>query len=251
MADRDLNALNKIGLIPGPGEDEGSFRERVERTMGRLKGGEWIPDAHWQWVREFLGELFDVKPLYIGAFYSNQGLAPWQGAASWIKGRDLVSVQLRKGLKKGSYLGMYRREEILAHEAVHAARSGFDEGRYEEFFAYMTSEKGWRRVLGPIVRRPWEVWPLFGAMAAGAFWPGAYLGAIGWRMGGFVRLIRGHRVLRKAGEAIRGEVGDRKRARAVLFRLTDQEIEALAKGKRLKEMAQNDLRWKVIQSYWE
>jgi hypothetical protein len=251
MKDLDLYRLNQSGWIPGPKESEEEFLQRVERSKRRFERGEWIPDAHWQWVREFLGKMFDVKPLYICAFYSNRSLAPWQGAASWIEGRDLCSVQMRTQLKKGSYLGLYRREEILAHEAIHAARSGFDEGRFEEFFAYMASEKKWRRILGPIVRRPWEVWPLFLFMVGGIFFPLCYLGVMGWMSAGFVRLIRGHFVLRKASEALLGKVRDESKVRAILFRMTDLEIESLAKGKSLCELAQNDLRWKVIQCYLE
>lgn len=252
MTDRELLALDSMGLIPGPGEDESSFLARVARVKEKFHSGQWIPESHWDWVRESLYQMFDVKPLYICAFYSNQNLAPWQGAASWIEGRTLSSIQLRIGLRKGSYLYLYSREEILAHEAVHAARSGFDESRFEEFFAYMTSEKKWRRVLGPILQKPWEVWPLFVMLVSGILWPVCYLGAALWSGIGFFRLIRSHRQLERAAKQILASIQDPRKVRAILFRLTDAEIEAFSKGENMEHYAQTQscLRWKIIRSYY-
>ena len=202
MTDRDLLALDKSGFLPGPDEGEAEYLARVEQTKKKFEEGYWIPEPHWDWVRTYLEGLFDIKPLYICAYYSNKRLAPWQGAASWIDGRRLDSIQLRSALKKGSYLGLYRREEILAHEAIHAARSGFNESVFEEFFAYMTAEKKWRRVLGPILRRPWEIWPLFLFMLLGIYSPVFYWGASVWMGIGFFRLIRCHIVLNRAGKEL-------------------------------------------------
>ncbi len=251
MTDAELLVLDQIGFVPGPGEEEGAFLNRVERTKEKFAKGEWIPDSHWSWIREYLDQMFHVKPLYICAFYSNRGLAPWQGAASWIEGRELHSVQLREKLRRGSYLGIYSREEILAHEAVHAIRSGFDEDRSEEFFAYMTSEKRWRRIFGPILQRPWEAWPFLVAITGGVIWPACYLAAAIWLGIGFFRLIRQHRQLKKAARQILERVGDERKTRAILFRLTDREIEAFSKGVKIEEYAQvqTELRWRVIWNY--
>jgi hypothetical protein len=195
--------------------------------------------------------MFHVKPLYICAFYSNRSLTPWQGAASWIEGRALISIQLRKALQKGSYLGLYSREEILAHEAVHAARSGFNESRFEEFFAYMTSQKKWRRVLGPILHRPWEAWPFLLSLMGGIFFELLFLGAAFWMGLGFIRLAKHHRILKMAADQILKIVQDPGITRAILFRLTDQEIKKFAKGEEVKEMAAEPqtLRWKIIRNY--
>ncbi len=251
MTDADLLALDKIGFIPGPGETEESFLSRVDKAKKYFQSGGWIPPAHWDWVREYLDEMFNVKPLYICAFYSNRGLAPWQGAAAWIEGRALSSIQLRTGLKKGTYLGIYSREEILAHEAVHAARSGFDENRCEEFFAYMTSEKGWRRVLGPILQRPWEAWPFLLSCIAGVFWPPGYLGGAFWAALGFARLCKQHWRLKRAAATLFKRTGDARTTRAILFRLTDEEIEKFSKGVDLQAFADKQLclRWRIIRNY--
>lgn len=247
MTDLDLFALNQEGFIPGPGEEEALFLARVAETKRKFNEGAWIPESHWNWTREYLSQLFDVKPLYICAFYSNRKLAPWQGGASWIEGRALHSVQLRKS----SWLARLSREEILAHEAVHAVRCGFQEDGYEEFFAYMTSEKQWKRVLGPILQRPWEAWPFLLLIAGGIVWPVCYLGAAIWSGIGFCRLIRRHNRLRKAAAWILKKIKDPRLARAVLLRLSDEEIEAFSRSKDVEAYAkrQTCLRWKIIQNY--
>lgn len=251
MTDSELMALDKMGFIPGPGEKEEDFLLRVDVVKKKYEGGSWIPESHWDWVRAYLDQMFNVKPLYICAFYSNRKLAPWEGAASWIDGRTLSSIQLRSKLRKGSYLGIYSREEILTHEAVHAARSGFDESRYEEFFAYMTSEKRWRRALGPILRRPWEAWPFLMAACLGVVWPLFYWGATFWAGCGFWRLIREHRALGRAAEKLLKRVRDQRIVRAILFRLTDREIRAISRGENIDAYAQRQtcLRWRIIQNY--
>lgn len=248
MTDLELLELNREGFIPGPFEFEEDFSKRVALVKKVFKIGEWIPASHWDWVKVSLGEFFDFEPNSLPAFYSNESLRLWQGAASWVEGKRIVSIQLRKALKRGSYLGIYKREGILAHEAVHAARSAFDEPENEEFFAYMTSEKKWHRVFGPIIRRPWEVWPFFIAMIGGAVFPAAYLGAAILAFIGFYRLIRQHRRLRLAMEKIVDVVIDKRIARAILFRLTDNEILMFSKGENIEDYRkkQRCLRWRLI-----
>jgi hypothetical protein len=245
MTDAELIRFNERGLIPGPGELEEEFSFRAAEAGKKDRG---IPENHWDWARARLKEIFDFEPRYVSAMYSNKGLAPWQGAASWIEGREIALVQMNERLKSGSLLGLYDRDEILAHEGVHAARSGFDEDGCEEFFAYLVSEKKWLRVLGPIVKRPWEVWPLLIGAALGLVSPWGTLAAALWTGLGFLRLIRQHRTLAKAGNRVFKSVQDRRRARAILFRLTDREIGQLARGMDLEEYAkkQGCLRWRLI-----
>jgi len=243
MTDDYLLALDKIGFIPGPDEDEASFLLGVNETKARFDSGDWIPESHWHWVREHLGAMFNVKPLYICAFYSNRNLTPWQGAASWIEGRALHSIQLKNKLRKGTYLGIYSREEILAHEAVHAVRSGFNEDRYEEFFAYMASSSRWRRVLGPIVERPWEIYPFLIFSFCGTLFPYLYWASLLWVSMGFLRLLKRHRTLKKALSRVK--------SLKVLLRLTDREIEIFAKGQDIQAYAsaESSLRWRVLRHY--
>ncbi len=252
MTEEDLQALNLRGFFPGPRETEEEFLLRVsitEQAFISLKDPV-IPESHWDWVRSFLREFFDFSPYLLPAFYSNRSLAPWQGAASWIENGRIVAVQLRKALKKGSFLKIYSREEILAHESVHAARSAFPKSRFEEFFAYMTSESKYRRVMGPIVERPIEVWPFVVFCLLGTIDMRAFFGAIIWVSLGCYRLIQGHWILRKASEHLRRWMDSEKKIRSFLLRLTDHEIESLAKGAQIQTICDSSLRWKLLSSVY-
>lgn len=251
MKDEELLSLNQAGFIPGPDENVEAFQARVQRSKRKFEEGSWIPPAHWDFAKENLSRLFDVKPLYICAFYSDKNLTPWQGAAAWIEGTELHSIQLRKSFAKGSFLKLYDRSEILAHEAVHAARSAFPNQRFEEYFAYMTSSKKWRQIMGPILRNPWEVWPFFLTCLLGAIWPISFLFATFWATLGFLRLIKSHYILRKASVQIFQETGDYQKTRSILVRLTDEEIERFTNGETIARYGQgrHDLRWKIILTY--
>jgi len=262
MSDEELLQLNQEGFIPGPQETEILFLERVKKTKEYFLAKSWIPRSHWDWAKLRVKDLFDFEPRWLPVFYSNQGLAPWEGAAAWIEGGSIQAIQLRQGLKKGRYLGLYDRDEILAHEAVHGARCAFEESGNEEWFAYLTSEKKWRRALGPILRRPGEIWPFLAAAFGGIccqwaaiYWENLELVskicfwiACFWIVLGFWRLIRHHQRLKQASKAALHWTGSPARARALLFRLTDREIELFAKGTDLKEYVekQSCLRWKLI-----
>ncbi len=266
MNDEELLQLNREGFIPGPDEEEKLFLERVEKTKDRVRKEGGIPTAHWEWAGLRVKELFDFEPRWLPVIYSNKGLSLWEGAAAWIEEGTIHSIQLRTGLKKGQYLfGLYERDEILAHEAAHGARAAFEESGNEEFFAYATSDKKWRRVLGPLLRKDWEVWPFLIAVFmavfcqwAAIYWDGFEIGAgicfwmaSLWIGLGFWRLIRHHRRLKMASKAalhlVRTPCNSSK-ARALLFRLTDREIDLLAEGKDFKKYAeaQNGLRWRLI-----
>ena len=171
-----------------------------------------------------------------------QGLSLWEGAACWIdNGR--AHLQLRENFRKGSYLG-YRREEVIAHEAVHAARALFHEPQNEEFFAYATSPKRWRQVLGPLLRRPWEPWLFLITFALGMFSEIALIASLCVLTVGFWRLIAQHRRRSRAAHTLLRTLHHPKIVRAVLFRMTDAEIRTLAKNQ--MPPPDNTLRWKLL-----
>jgi hypothetical protein len=250
MTDEELLFLNDSGFIPGPTESEMDFKRRVESTKQAFfkLGVSAIPSSHWDWVGNKLRDQFGFTPLCLPAFYSNRSLMPWQGAAAWVERGQILAIQLRESFRKGTFLGIYQRGEILAHEAVHAARSAFPLDRWDEFFAYMTSGISWRRALGPIIQRPWEVWPFLIFCLMGVFVPGLFLVAALWMSIGFCRLIRCHRILHRASLFLKKLGFTDHRARSVLLRLTDSEIISLSKRNNIFLFMQSDdnLRWRLI-----
>lgn len=244
ITDQELLSFNAQGFIPGPGETEGRFLERINAVKSSLNAERSVSRAQWEWVRNHLQGLFDFKPQSLIAFYSNEHLAPWQGAACWITEEGVPKLQLREGFRKGKYLGLYSREETLAHEAIHAARAGFEEEGFEEFFAYASAQRKWRKVLGPIVKKPWEAWIFLTFLVIGIFWGGGFLAATLWMSVGFYRLAKQHYCLTKAFRVLIGRLKQEKKARSVLLRLTDREIEELAAGTWLD--GDTSLRWRLI-----
>ena len=245
MNDQELLVLNARGFIPGPSETETHFIERIAATEAIFTTKEAIPRAHWDWVKHHLSELFGFEPGSLLAFYSNANLTPWQGAACWIDENSVPQLQLREAFRKGHYLSLYSREETLAHEAVHAARTAFDEPENEEFFAYATSEKKWRRALGPIFKRPWETWLLIGTLFLGVFSEWGILASFLLISLGIYRLARQHIRRARACTTLMKQGKEKSVVRAILFRLTDHEIRRLAKGREL--LSDHSLRWRLLQ----
>lgn len=221
--------------------------EGVVKTRGSLASMD--PKIHWEWVRSQLREAFDVDPIWLPIIYSNRSLAPWQAGATWTQGTRLVSIQLREAFRKGTFLGIYQREDVLAHEAVHGVRASLESEKWEEFFAYMVAGSRVRRFLGPLIQRPWEVWPFLGLSFLGALLLGPFPSlAAGWAGLGVLRLLKNRFRLRRAAREVGRVIKGKREIRAFLFRLKDEEIDQLAKGISLKALAEKNqtLRWQIL-----
>lgn len=212
---------NRRGLIPGPSEDKDAFLARVQAA---------------QPVSEGAVELYGISPDWVEVIESNQGLMPWHGAVMMTDGSK-TALQVRRQLPWG-----YDREELVAHELAHVGRCAFDEPLFEEFFAYRLSKKRWRRILGPVITRPREVWLLMAAMLVGPWVPIIPCTAL---VVGFTRLARRHWQLRRCVRWLYSKVGSR--AWAVAYRLTDREIVLAAAG-RLKSDCSP--RWQMLSAVY-
>ncbi len=149
LSDAELLAYNKRGLIPAPDETEAQFLQRIRSLKSEEVNDPLIPED-WDEAHALTRLLFDFSADWVKAFYSKKQLPFWQGAVTWLG--DPPLIQLHPELKKGSYLKLYHRKEVLAHEAVHAMRTPLAANRFEEYFAYLTSERSWRSKLGPLFR---------------------------------------------------------------------------------------------------
>lgn len=161
---------NIQGFIPGPTETEEKFLERVsfcknlEQHLSASKSG--FPfQANDPQSKEIVSEAFDlteklygIRPNWVPAFFSNYQMSPWHGGCAWIFQLDAHSpvsafLQLRaKFLNDSTFLKIYKRKELLAHELAHVGRMNYQEPQFEEMFAYQSSSAKWRRFFGPIVQ---------------------------------------------------------------------------------------------------
>ena len=166
-----LLELNQKGIIPGPQESETAFLERAKyclslQTSLRDELSKEVPfalelPASHEMLRSALAKTsdsFDMEPSWIPLFFSNYRLAPWHGGCAWIfqitDNAPLGALlQLQKTFRhNSSYLGIYHRDELIAHELAHVGRMAFNEPRFEEFLAYSTADSKFRRRFGPIVQ---------------------------------------------------------------------------------------------------
>lgn len=161
-----LEAFDQKGWIPGPSEGEKAYLARVKALEHFFSYppetvDHFLTDRDWEAANRRVEALYDCAPDWIVAHYSNDQLSFFQGAATWIvreKEVRIPLIQLKEKFESGSLFKFYGRDEVLAHEAVHAVRMQFDEPKFEEIFAYRTSTRWWRRFLGPLFEKPWEAY---------------------------------------------------------------------------------------------
>lgn len=262
MNDKRLLELNGMGLIPGPNETESEFIRRVDYCL----------KLHANWpglnsLKEFdsiktIGEfseealtrtthLYGINPKWIPLFFSNYQLMPWHGGTAWIfqENDDLPTsafFQLKKIFQKNRYyLGIYDRQELIAHEISHVGRMMFEEPKFEELIAYRTSSSPFRRFFGSIVQSSTEsmifVMLMFLILCLDfffisfdyeeAFQYSLWLKLIPFVLigYGFFRLWNRQRQFKKALQNIKGAIKKEEDAEAVIYRLTDKEIELFSK----------------------
>lgn len=162
---------NKQGFIPGPNESKAAFAERVafcqnlEQHLVEKVGQDLPFESDHQTAQHLLNEampltheLYGIQPRWVPLFCSNYQLAPWHAGCAWIFQLDektpmAAFLQLRARFSTSStYLGLYRRSELIAHELAHVGRMLYHEPQFEEILAYQSSYSTWRRWLGPIVQ---------------------------------------------------------------------------------------------------
>lgn len=256
--DEEWLSWNRQGWIPGPGETRAHFIARRAAASTVVGDGVHVTSEEWKDSQELLGALFDLEPKSFVAFYSDRNLMPWQGAVSWMGSDGTAWIQLRSSFRDGRYRRLYARSEVLAHEAVHVARSAFQEPKWEELFAYRTSRYRWRRWLGPCIESPWEVWLFFWMLIGSEV---ALIGTHSWLgMSPLALLIlfamvrRGWRewILYRAKQTVAPLLRNPHRAEAVLMRLSDAEIRSFARWDRQSVHsyihAQGELRWALLRA---
>lgn len=280
FTDEELLVINREGLIPGPDENADAFYQRVHYcrnlrreigsqldVKGELGGSDLLLEA-----APITQKLFDIVPEWAPVIFSNHRLAPWHGGCAWIFQQTPNTplgafFQLREVFAASKrYLGLYDRNELIAHEAAHVGRMAFEEPQFEEMLAYRTSKSGFRRIFGPIAQSPWEslVFVILVILSMVVNFLGLYEHLyLGWItitpwifLGiGLGRLWVRHRQFQRCLHRLQEALGDTFKANAVIYRLRDEEIMRFGKLTReelLHEVAdQRSLRWRVIrQAYF-
>lgn len=202
----------------------------LEETTQKLPFG----DAFLSALKEKTGFTLPWIPV----LYSNKKLALWHGGCAWIYQKEKggpkgAFFQLRRAFSTQDKAFGYSKEEILIHEAVHAARMEFEEPQFEEFLAYRTSPNRFRRAFGPVFSNAAEavifLLSLFVPIVLFFYIPLYYdlipfalpLLVIFW---GLFRLGYRHRILNQCYQKLSGLCASTQRADHLLLLLTDREM---------------------------
>lgn len=274
---------NREGLIPGPDETEVSYLERVKKCLGLKEELLKTPLGEIEepsFVEKILKEplliterLYGMTPHWVPLFFSNYQLAPWHGGSAWIfKEREdspfTAFLQLRRNFKRAKiYLGIYDRDELIAHELCHVGRMMFEEPKFEEILAFRSAKSKIRRWLGPIVRSAREtllfilslalvilvdLFSLLYSIELFEEMQWVKLLPLGLFFLAFVRLSIRQRQFSACKKNLESLLQDEKGADSLLFRLQDREIQNFAAWKReeilsyIKEEQAKSLRWQLL-----
>lgn len=226
ISKEDLLIFNKRGLFPGPNETEEVFLQRARFTLDYVP--KQSPDAliskiEWQEPLKKVSSIFGMEPDWAAGYYSDKSLPPWQGAAAWISDDEPPLIQLKKAFRKGSYLRIYKRDEVLAHEAVHASRMAFEEPYFEEMFAYKVSSSPLQRALGALFIRSWEA-PALLLLLFACLWKEFFFVPIAGFAFLTIRLLFLHLVFTFCQKRLKAVIKDPGQVLAAILRLSDNEI---------------------------
>lgn len=284
-----LLIYNRMGLIPGPHETRESFITRVDYSLNlkenlpeelktqledKSSKDEQVANEILQQATGYLKNIYDCSPDWTPLFFSNYKLPFWQGGCAWIfqmtdNSPTSALIQLRKIFSRSPhYFKIYNRKELLAHELAHCGRMMFQEPKFEEVLAYRTANSAIRRWVGPLLQSSIEsalfmlllfVLIVFDVFLLALGRPDAYFVAlwlklipVGLIMGALIRLWRRQRTLDSCIENLTGCLGDRAKAVAVAYRLSDDEIYLFARSSSEEirdyagRQAREELRWEVI-----
>lgn len=278
---RVLAELDARGMIAAPGESAAEFAHRLRtlrenlaelrraldedgeiRVGGlRLRREQTIPPDLFEEAGAVTDRLYGFRVDWVPGFFVDPRASWLFGGCAYFQHPDWLALFIirRSFVKRQRWL-IYRRDELIAHELCHVARAGLGSSVFEEHLAYRSSKSRFRRVVGPVVRRPVESYALLGCsflllavqVARVTALPGLAIIPFWCLLGGVVaflvaRLQHERRVLRTATanvEALFPGHGDH-----AVCRLTDQELGALARCRtreQTEEQLPRDLRTQVM-----
>lgn len=280
-----LATLDGRGFLIGAEEGAVAYAERVRSLRNRLAGMEETLARQGFYEVEglkFPGDMripqelvADVSPVtrehygfgidWVPGFFADQSFGWLFGGCAYYFDPEFFAIfVIRRSFEKRNRWLMYNRDELLAHELCHVARSGLKSAFFEEEFAYGISQSGFRRTVGGLFRTGREAFYILGAallllavqIVQLFFWPRLPIWPFWLLMAGIVAYLVAQLLqLRKQIKAARRNLGKiaGDRTEPILFRCTDAEIlEIAATGDAgrlrawLDGKRQNSLRWQVI-----
>ena len=280
--------LDFHGLLAAPGETLESYAERIdellltrarfdasavegpdgtaalEAEIGFRVGAVDPMDAETlAEAAEKTDRLFGFRADWVPAFFPTRGLGFLWGGCTVITDSGFPVFFLRRSFRTKPKWFIYRRDELLAHELCHAVRGCLQDEPYEEHFAYMTSSSAFRRWTGNCFRHEWDAIAflipvvlllvvqlvVYSGLLSLPLWP---FWILAFAFPAF--LVARNIPERRTFFAARGKLerAGFDRPDAALFRMTTEEIRALARTPDdrtetfLQAKSDAELRWQII-----
>ena len=187
-----LKELDALGLILAPDEDVSAYKERIEKLLTTIKefDREIAEKKHidlYDCIKldqerripaEIIDEAGDINSKHyafrinwVPGFFMKKSLGfLWGGCAITFPENNLSIFLIRSNFSQKKKWLFYKRDELLAHELCHIARTPVKDMIYEEFFAYRISPSALRRYLGNCFRSSYDavffITPFFLLLAA-------------------------------------------------------------------------------------
>ena len=276
--------LDTAGFLLGAGESVDEYIQRcsqllteAERLIRRTGEGKTvlapgvkvgkrdrIPAGVVAEAGDITEELYRFRIDWAPGFFVNERMGFLWGGCSWYDPESgALTYIVRSAFRDRAKWGIYERGELIAHELCHAAHTPLAFDQLEEFFAYQTGKKPFRRYMGNCFIRGYDAFvfitPPFLVLAiqlmnifmrwSVPIWPFWGLGAVVvlWF------LVRNQLARNRFFRAARAlSVGGVDAVNAVLFRCTNDEITEIGRLKRggfndyLDAKCAEALRWRVI-----
>jgi len=186
-----LVELDSKGFLLAPGETVAEYADRVEEILRRAE--EFQSEIESEGKIEIPGLATLEKERRIGAaldeaaettmdaygfaidwvpgFFLSKGLGPlWGGCAVSFSDDPLPVFLIRAVFAEKKKWLFYSRDELLAHELCHVARTPLRDAKYEETFAYRISNSPFRAYVGGCFERQHDAFlflaPFFLLLAA-------------------------------------------------------------------------------------
>ncbi len=282
--EKDTLAPDRLGVIPGV---ESTSKELIDKLATLKKFDTYLNELYAQ------GKVFEIENLKydstcrisekelaecllpaterydftltdLPGFYSSQELGLFLGGMAFEfsddkgmieKDKHFTVFQLRDAFRKKNKFLLYTREELISHEACHAARMALNSTRYEELIAYRLSPSKFRQHFGSIfnsssimIALTITFFVFMASQVATIFqYPNLILiwgGKIPFIFTILYLLYKNnitHRVFDTAKDNLSLLFGDK--AEAVLFRLSDEEIDSLG----IAKLSSSDVEEKLSQ----
>jgi len=166
----NLILLDRSGMLMGPYEDFEHYRQRLLLLIDKLDSIKRELEENGKfllldWLELKAADIIDAEIMteaasiteklygfsinWVPGFFMSTSLGLlWGGCAISLPEEHCAFFLIRKNFRNAKKWFIYRRDELLAHELCHIARTPVNDLSFEEYFAYQTSFSRLRRYIG-------------------------------------------------------------------------------------------------------